>query len=210
MDKLYELSEIEDRRQKQLGHLCHLCCICTQCHLGRSLHDHKHYRFDPHVFSNLNISKWMVVGQNPGFRECINGEPFVGPAGKNFDDEIAKHGLTRAHFYITNVVKCHTANNDAKLVDAAIPRCSPFLTMEINILRPRLIITLGAYSFKFLSGEKYSESLGNIVRSDELELDIFPIYHPSPLNLNVKERREAYEQQIADLCALIKMVDKIT
>jgi DNA polymerase len=158
----------------------------------------------------MNLSKWMIVGQNPGVRECTQGEPFVGPAGKNFDDEIAKHGLSRNHFYITNVVKCHTKDNDAKLVDAAIPRCSPFVTMEINILRPKLIITLGAYSFRFLSDEPYSASLGNIVRSDDLELDIFPIYHPSPLNLRVKERRIAYEQQIAHLCALIKVVDKIT
>jgi uracil-DNA glycosylase family 4 len=174
------------------------------CELGRGIKVAREERIDPHVFSTMNFSKFMIVGQNPGFNECKQDRPFVGPAGENFNKEIEKHGLTRDDFYITNIVKCHTDNNQKPSM-TSINRCAPFLQMEINILMPLFIITLGAPSFGYLCPDSiYDKALGNMTHSKIIDKKVFAIYHPSPLNLNLESRRRAFEKQIATLCKLVK------
>jgi DNA polymerase len=183
-----------------------LCKNCTLCPLGRSQHTVKNYAFDPHVFSNMNKSKYVVIGQNPGLSECIHDEPFVGQSGKNFNDEVEKHGLTREMFYITNIVKCHTDKNRAP-TSKEVKACRPILDLELMFLDPHLIITLGGYAFKRVCPkENYSKSLGTVkkVMIAGKERDVFPIYHPSGMNLAIKERKDKFEQDIKLLSKLIK------
>ena len=199
---LSRLSPVE-RRQIMLEKLATMTQCCSLCNLGRSLCVEKNTEFDPHVFSNLNFSKWMVIGQNPGFNECMKNEPFVGDAGNFFEKCLTSYGLTRKHFYISNVVRCHSVGNAVPTEDQ-IKSCRPILQMELAIIRPTLITTLGAVAFKALCPTKrFRDSLGTIVHS-EYGFKVFPIYHPSPRNMADQQRKKKFIRDVKMLCKLIK------
>jgi DNA polymerase len=195
---------MNDERMTMLRSLRDTCKDCVMCELGRGMKAVRGTRIDPHVFSNMKPSKFMVIGQNPGFNECRQDEPFVGDAGANFNKEIEKHGLNRNDFYITNTLKCLTPDNRSPNLEEII-RCHPFLLMELTILNPRFIITLGAVSFKYFCPKAiYSKALGNFTHSEKINKKVFAIYHPSPRNLAMESRKTQYERQIELLCKLIK------
>lgn len=182
-----------------------LCDSCTLCRLGRDLHEVKKQKIDPHVFSNMKMSRYVVMGQNPGFNECIKDEPFVGQAGKTFDVEIGKHGLTRDQFYITNILHCHTPGNRQPLSEE-LQSCRPLVQMELMLLQPKLVITLGKFAFNALCPkETYGESLGTVKKTTfgGRKLNVFPIYHPSGMNLSQKSRKIKFEKDVALMCKLI-------
>lgn len=180
------------------------CKNCTSCSLGKSQKILPKTPFDPHVFSNMVESKYIVIGQNPGLNECLSGEPFIGQSGANFNREIEKYGLSRDDFYITNVVHCYTDKNRAPSA-SEIAACSSLVKMELTYLEPKLVITLGRFAFKVMCpGKNYKNSLGKLTNSDFIKnLSVFPIYHPSGMNLAIKERREKFEEQIKIACGLI-------
>lgn len=196
-----------ENKKVMLRGLHTFCMACRMCSLGCTLLNEKGKEFDPHVFSNMrHDSKFMVIGQNPGFDECQIGTPFIGQAGRNFDDELKKNNLHRKMFYITNIVKCHTLKND-KPEQKHVALCSKILEIEIAAIRPTLIITLGSSSFDFFCPEiKYSEGLGTISKS--AYGNVFAIYHPSPLNINNPERREKFNNQMRLLGKLVKALRK--
>ena len=195
---------VNDKRITMLRSLRDTCKDCVMCELGRNFKVVHGERIDPHVFSTMNFSKFMVIGQNPGFNECKQDQPFVGPAGENFNREVEKHGLTRNDFYITNIAKCHTDDNKKPSV-VTIERCAAFIQMEINIMMPLFVVTLGAPSFGYLCPDAiYDKALGKMTYSKVINKKVFAIYHPSPLNLNLETRRRAFERQIEMLCKLIK------
>ena len=197
---------IEDcKKSRMLLALRDACKDCEMCRLGMQEHSHNGNKIeDPHVFSNLKVSRFMVVGQNPGYNECIEDEPFVGDAGKNFNRELEVNGLTRDDFYISNIVKCHTEKNRAPLEDEK-ETCSMFLKMEIKILRPLFVVTLGVAPFSILCPkENYGSSLGKIMKSEWYGIKVFPVYHPSPRNLSNPDRRNKFKVNIKTLCNLVK------
>jgi len=194
----FDWKPVNDDRITMLRSLRDTCKDCIMCHLGR-----KHYGYDQHVFSTMTPSKYMIVGQNPGVNECHQDEPFVGQAGINFNREIEKNGLERKDFYITNICKCYTENN-AKPEYDSIQKCHPFLQMELAILNPDFLITLGAISFNhFCPDAIYAKALGKLTHSELAGKKIFAIYHPSPRNLADKVRKEAFSRQVSLLCRLI-------
>ena len=94
----------------------------------------------------------MFIGEGPGFYEDRDGRPFVGPAGKFLEELLASIGLTRADVYITNMVKCRPPNNRDPL-PGEIKACKPFLDEQLETIAPKVIVTLGRYSFaKFFPG----------------------------------------------------------
>jgi DNA polymerase len=195
-------------QQRMLDALGFMVRCCSLCALGKQLCEEKDITFDPHVFSTNNVSRWMVVGQNPGFMECQEGTPFVGPAGKSFDKELAKHGIGRDAFYISNTCKCHSLGNEKPTPDQ-VHACEHFLRLEIAILRPRLIITLGQTAFDLFCPDKVMKDyLGSIVESEKFSVMVYPIYHPSPRNLDITERRQRFEGDIETLCELMKRVGR--
>jgi DNA polymerase len=140
--------------------------------------------------------------------ECQEGTPFVGPAGKSFDKELAKHGIGRDAFYISNTCKCHSLGNEKPTPDQ-VHACEHFLRLEIAILRPRLIVTLGQTAFDLFCPDKVMKDyLGSIVESEKFSVMVYPIYHPSPRNLDITERRQRFEGDIDILCELIKRAEK--
>jgi DNA polymerase len=181
---------------------------CTMCELGRKEACKNDELRDPHVFSNRNPKRFMVVGQNPGWNEVCQGTPFIGAAGGEFDTALAKFGGSRDDFYITNIVKCFTKDN-AKPSRESQEACSPWLQMEINIINPILVVTLGAVSFNYMCpSAKYSDSLRQITKSERYGVKVFAMYHPSPLNLNSGGKRGDFEAQVKVLCALIRKMNK--
>jgi len=203
--KVLSVASIVNDKHKFLSTLSTACRLCQNCELGikeaeRTIGEVIIAR-DPHVFSNMAYSsRFLVVGQNPGWEELEKGEPFVGAAGRNFNKALERNGMSRSDFYISNAVKCFTPNN-TKPTRRQQEKCSTWLQIEINTIKPIFVITLGASAFDVLCPDlKYSSSLGTIVKSDEFGVKIFPIYHPSPLNA---ENLPEFNHQIDVLCELI-------
>lgn len=195
-----------ERKIRMLKQLHNTCMACTMCELGRKDAEKGGICRDPHVLSSMTPNKIFICGQNPGYEELKAGAPFIGASGKNFDNELNKHHIDRSSFYITNIVRCFTADN-TKPSQQCIEKCKPFILMEIGLLNPKLIVTLGAVSFKCLCpNEKYNESLGHITTSI-YGVKVMAILHPSPLNLMIPERKAMFEKQIAMLCGLVKRID---
>jgi uracil-DNA glycosylase family 4 len=187
-----------------------LCQACNLCRLGKASHDVKGTKIDTHVFSNMNPSKYVIIAQNPGFNECVNGVPLIGQSGKTLDTELEKHGVSRNQFYITNIVHCFTDGNRKPLLEE-VSACHNIVAMEMRILRPKLVVALGALAFNTLCpDEKYSESMGTIkkVTYGGVNLNVMAVYHPSGMNLAVPERKAKFQKDIARVCALIKELDK--
>jgi|2_EtaG_2_1085320.scaffolds.fasta_scaffold00215_29 DNA polymerase len=202
-EKLY------DRKLRMLRQLDVACVACSMCELGLKEAVKNNTVRDPHVFSNLNPTRYMVVGQNPGWNELEKREPFVGAAGANFDKAIAPHGLSRNDFYICNTVRCFTISN-TKPTDKHKKRCESFLQMEINLIKPRLVIALGAVAFSQLCPEtEFKNGLKKITKSSVYNnAPVFAIYHPSPVNFRDGTRREAFASQIQVMCGLVKELQR--
>jgi DNA polymerase len=180
---------------------------CVLCELGRRRCIEHDTNFDPHVFSTMSISKFFICGQNPGFHECLKGEPFVGDAGEFFNEIIQKFNLSRKDFYISNSVKCHTSNNVQPNFEQ-ISCCEFILHMEILLLRPKLVITLGAVAFNaFCPNKNMADHLGNIIKSEKFGVSIYPIYHPSPRNMQDPVRKKRFIDDIKTLCELIQNIN---
>jgi uracil-DNA glycosylase len=88
-------------------------------------------------------AKVMVVGQNPGADEDELGRPFVGRSGKYLTKTLAEYGIKRKDIYITNIVK-HTSPQNRKPYPDEAAACLPYLTAQIDIIKPKIIVLLGA------------------------------------------------------------------
>lgn len=94
----------------------------------------------------------MFVGEGPGAQEDAEGEPFVGRSGRLLDRFVAEEmGLTRDDFYITNVVKCRPPGNRDPLPDE-IAACRPYLASQLDLIGPKVVVTLGNFASKLLVG----------------------------------------------------------
>ena len=167
------------------------CLACRKCEIGGKLIDGQYLS---NVFSNMNLgAKIMVVGQNPGHDETVKGEPFVGVAGKIWDEASEKYlGLTRKAFYIANAVRCWTLGNRCP-IESEVENCREFLDREIEIINPTIIIALGRVAFSYLTGMTgIMRHHGRIVSSIRYRVPVMPILHPSPLNTNNPEKREEF------------------
>lgn len=193
-----------ERIKRMLESLHTTCATCSMCSLGRKACHDRDEIFDPHVFSNMNPSRWLLTAQNPGFNEVLQGEPLVGDAGQTFNKEIRKHDLDRSEFYISNVCRCYTVGNatpDSESTNA----CEPFLRMEVGLLRPILVITLGAVAFNtFCPRLQMTDNVNKIIFSEKFNVQVYPVYHPSGRNMSLAYRKKSFEEGIESLCALIK------
>jgi DNA polymerase len=95
----------------------------------------------------------MFIGEAPGAREDETGLPFVGAAGKFLDDLLRSIGLSRDTVYICNVVKCRPPGNRDPLPDE-IFTCRPYLEAQLDLLQPKVVVTLGNFATKLLLDTK--------------------------------------------------------
>lgn len=119
----------------------------------------------------------VLIGEGPGFHENEQGRPFVGQAGKFLDELLALAGLKRAEVFITNVVKCRPPGNRDPLPEE-LSACSSILDQQLEILHPRVIVTLGRFSMaRFLPNARISEIHGQPRWVEGCM--IVPMYHPA-------------------------------
>ena len=119
----------------------------------------------------------MFIGEGPGFHENQQGRPFVGAAGKYLEELLATIGLKREDVFITNVVKCRPPNNRDPLPDE-LAACSDYLERQIQVINPKVIVTLGRYSMaRFLPNAKISDVHGQSFRIKGRV--VVPMFHPA-------------------------------
>jgi DNA polymerase len=97
-------------------------------------------------------AKIFFIGEGPGENEDLQGRPFVGRAGEMLNKWIAAMGLRRDQVYIANIVKCRPPNNRVPMPDE-VATCTPYLERQLEIIRPRVIVTLGLPSLKYMTGD---------------------------------------------------------
>jgi uracil-DNA glycosylase len=141
-------------------------------------------------------AEWLFVGEGPGAEEDERGEPFVGQAGKLLDNMLAAIALKRdSNVYIANVVKCRPPGNRTPEPSEA-HACEPYLTRQIELIRPRLIVALGKVAAQNLLGiEATLASLRGRVH-DYRGTPLIVTYHPAYLLRNLVDKSKSWE----DLC----------
>lgn len=158
----------------------------------------------------------MLVGEQPGDREDLEGAPFVGPAGRMLDRGLADAGIDPARVYVTNVVKHfrYRARGKRRIhrkPDAVhVAACRPWLEAELTIVRPRVIVCLGATAAQALVGRhvKVTQDRGRPLDSPLAE-HVLATVHPSSLLRAADEqaRHAAYAAFVADLRAVALLLD---
>ncbi|WP_431952080.1 UdgX family uracil-DNA binding protein [Nocardia lijiangensis] len=146
----------------------------------------------------------VVVGEQPGDREDIEGHPFVGPAGRLLDKALDEVGIDRGTVYVTNAVKHFKFEERGKRRIHKTPgrtevvACAPWLSAELDVVRPELVVCLGAVAAKAVLGPsfKVSEERGRVVFSDDYR--VVATVHPSAV-LRAPDRAKAYAGFVADL-----------
>ncbi len=158
---------------------------CTRCrlHSGRT----------KLVFGVGNVNAdIMFVGEGPGADEDQQGEPFVGRAGQLLNNMISAMGIKREDVYIANVVKCRPPGNRTPEKDEC-DTCSPFLMRQIDVIRPKVIVALGAVAAKNLLA--INDSMANLrgqwydFRGSKLAVT----YHPAYLLRDPRQKKEAWK-----------------
>lgn len=179
---------------------------CTACHLFRHA--------TQTVFGEgPKGAKLMLLGEQPGDQEDVAGKPFVGPAGKILDRALEEAGIDRGEVYVTNTVKhfkweprgkrrIHKKPNSRE-----IAACRPWLEAELRVVRPGLLVCLGATAAQAVFGPAFrvTRERGKILES-ELAPKVVATVHPSSLLRQPDEesREREYKLFVADLRAAVE------
>lgn len=161
----------------------------------------------------------MFVGEQPGHVEEQLGHPFVGPSGKLFDEALEEVGIERDEVYVTNAVKHFKFTPSGKRRIHAKPNsreisaCRPWLEAEIQVVKPQLIVALGATAAQDLMGKDFRITRDRGVLFDDLPLGprFIATIHPSAL-LRIPdsaERKRAYEEFVEDLAKVAKTIKQM-
>ena len=168
---------------------------CHLCQLYQSRHNI--------VFGVGNPrARVMFIGEAPGRNEDLQGEPFVGAAGKYLNELLAIAGLSREDVYIANVLKCRPPSNRDPRPEE-IQACTPFLREQTRTINPEYIVTLGNFSTKFIlkTDVGITRLHGTLQRAGRFK--VFPIFHPAAALYDSK-KREALENDFATLGELLR------
>lgn len=173
---------------------CRLCETRTQAVAGE-------YREKPMVF---------MLGEAPGGREDQEGRPFCGQAGGILDDFLRLAGLKREEVYISNVVKCRPTRPSSRGIYGSyanrkptpdeIKTCSPWLELELRLLSPKLLVTLGGVPLSYVMGESAAVGRyhGQAFYWRTHNVWVYPLYHPAALIYDAS-KKAAYEQDVRNL-----------
>jgi len=174
---------------------------CRGCHLWRGA--------TQTVFGEgRKSSRVMLVGEQPGDKEDLAGEPFVGPAGRELDRGLEAAGIDRADAYVTNVVKHFKFEERGRRRIHQTPKrfeidaCTPWLEEELKAVRPEALVLLGATAAKALLGSSFrvTQHRGELLDS-ELAPIVAATIHPSailrgPDDASRAEEREAFAEDL--------------
>ena len=174
--------------------LCHLCEIAK-------------YRCKVVPGEGAENADVMFIGEAPGWHEDQQGRPFVGPAGQFLEQLLASIGLKREQVYIANVIKCRpTGNRDPLPVE--MQNCRKWLERQIEIIHPKMIVTLGRYSMAmFFPGKSISKIHGTAQRRDSVLY--YAMYHPAAA-LHQQSLRRTIEEDMLKIPSLLAQVETMT
>ena len=158
--------------------------VCRKCRLWQ-------YAKNPVPGEGNPDASLMLIGEAPGYREDLKGRPFVGSAGKLLDRLLSDIGLKREEVYISNIIKHRPPENREPKPDE-IEACTPYLDRQIQIIKPKIIATLGKHSTRYIlskvnikvdsmaqvRGQVYRESLPGV------QVRIIPTFHPAAVLYN--------------------------
>jgi len=189
-----------------LGALREAARHCTACHLYK--------RATQTVFGEgPKGATMMLVGEQPGDYEDVTGKPFVGPAGKIMDRALEEAGIDRSKVYVTNAVKhfkweprgkrrIHQKPNSRE-----IAACRPWLEAELRIVKPKLVVAMGATAAQTIFGPSFrvTRERGKVL-SSKIAPRVLATVHPSSLLRQPDEasREREYKLFVADLRAALR------
>ena len=144
---------------------------CTDCRLAETR--------TQVVWSAGNLdSDVLFIGEAPGFHEDKQGVAFVGAAGQLLDTLLAEVGLDRTHVAIVNVIKCRPPKNRDPLPDE-IEACRPYLEAQLGHMRPAVIVTLGNFATRFVTGLQIGITKARGQRFEYDGAAVIPTFHPA-------------------------------
>lgn len=159
---------------------------CKKCGLHRT-------RINPVIGEGSSKAEIMFIGEAPGFHEDKKGNPFVGQAGKVFDELLDSINIKREGVYITNILKCRPPGNRNPRQEE-IDACTPYLDKQIRIIGPKVICCLGNFATEFIMKkfdlkekiQRISRISGKVFSVNNLSgsVKIVPLYHPAVATYN--------------------------
>jgi uracil-DNA glycosylase len=174
--------------------------LCRQCEIAKT-----RTRVVPgEGAENADI---LFIGEAPGWHEDQQGRPFIGPAGQFLDELLGSINLRRPQVYIANVIKCRPPGNRDPL-PLEISNCQKWLDKQVELLSPKIIVTLGRYSMaKFFPGKSISKIHGT--SQIQNGITYFAMYHPAAA-LHQGNLRETIRQDILKLPPLLTKIKEDT
>ena len=159
---------------------------CKKCNLGNTRNKFVFGSGDP-------SADLLLVGEAPGQEEDLQGEPFVGRAGKLLDKILKAIGYTRnTNVFITNIVKCRPPDNRDPLA-SEVAKCEPYLLRQIKLIKPKLIVSLGRVSGKTLLKTDIPLKEMRSTLHDYHGIPLKVTYHPAALLRNPNLKKDAWE-----------------
>ena len=159
---------------------------CHLCELSKSRQKVVFGEGDPHA-------DLLFIGEAPGATEDSSGKPFVGRSGELLTKMIENVlQISRSDVYITNIVKCRPPNNQVPTPTQA-HTCQPYLLKQIELIKPKLIVTLGATAYHYLTGDETGITKIRGTLHKQKGYTIIPTYHPSYLLRNPSAKKEVFE-----------------
>lgn len=143
----------------------------------------------------------LFIGEAPGFHEDQQGRPFVGAAGKFLDELLDSIGLRRDEVFIANVIKCRPPGNRDPLPEE-IEACKPFLDRQIELIQPKLVVTLGRFSM----ARAFPKARISRIHGQPRKIDgvvYYPMYHPAAA-LHQPSLRRTVEEDMRRVPKLIE------
>ncbi len=192
-------------KEKELEELQQIVSICTKC----KLHTTRTQTVFGEGSPNAQI---LFIGEGPGMQEDLSGRPFVGRAGELLTRLIEKGmGLPRSSVYIANITKCRPTVDLQMKKDRApekdeVESCSPYLLKQIEIISPKVIVTLGNPSTKFLLQTEKGITAIHGKWHDFRGIPVMPTYHPSYVLRNGGENSQVQKDVWEDL---MQVLDKL-
>jgi len=185
-----------------LTELYHEIANCQDCELAK-------HRSKVVPGEGAEDADLLFIGEAPGWYEDQQGRPFVGPAGQFLDQLLDLIGLRREEVYIANVIKCRPPQNRDPL-PLEVKACRKWLDRQIEIIQPKMIITLGRYSTaRYFPNESIGKIHGKARREGDVIL--YPMYHPAAAlhQGSLRKTIEADVLQIPQLLAQVEMMGEV-
>lgn len=174
------------------------CLQCNRCSLAAT-------RTQVVFGTGMQDAEILFVGEGPGQQEDLQGEPFVGPAGRFLDDMLSIIGLGRHNCYIANIVKCRPPQNRDPL-QTEQEACIPWLRMQTKLIRPKIIVCLGRIAAMKLIREDFKITKEHGQWFEKGGIWFFAIYHPSALLRDESKRPDTFrdlkklQAKIREIC----------